>query len=305
MGSYCYFDGRFVPLEEAQVSIRTHALHYGTGCFEGIRAYWNEEQEQLYVLHLREHFERMQRSARILRIQLPLDTEGLCQATVELLRRNGHREDVYIRPIAYKNSQEIGPRLHDLSDGFAIFALPFGKYLATDKGIRCCVSSWRRVDDNAIPARAKVTGIYVNSALARSEAHDNGYDEAIVLTHDGHVSEGTGENIFLVVGGTLETPSPSDNILVGITRHSIIRMAKAELGIETLERSIDRTELYTADEVFLCGTGAEITPVTEIDRRKIGSGKVGPITAQIQELYFDAARGKNEKYRAWCTPVYP
>lgn len=304
MPSYAFFNGRVVPISEAKVSIRTHALHYGTGCFEGIRGYWNEEQQQIYVFQMSAHYERLHRSCRVLRINLPYTVEELCAITMELLLREGYREDVYIRPLAYKNAEEIGPRLHGISDAFNIFVIPMGKYLETDKGIRCCVSSWRRVEDTAIPARAKVTGLYVNSALAKTEAADRGYDEAILLNSDGHVSEGSGENIILVVDGVLVTPPPSANILVGITRNVLIQLARDELGVATVERAVNRSELYTADEVFLCGTGAEVAPVLEIDNRKIGQGTTGPITQKLQRLYFDIVRGRNEKYGHWCTPVY-
>jgi branched-chain amino acid aminotransferase len=204
---------------------------------------------------------------------------------VELVDKNGYREDVYVRPLAYKSSQAVGVRLHDLEDDFIIFVTPFGDYLDVTKGIKCCVSSWRRIDDNMIPPRAKITGLYVNSALAKTEAFENGFDEAILLTQDGHVSEGSGENIFLVMDGRLVTPPTSDNILVGITRETVIKLAQQELGIETIERPIDRSELYVADECFLTGTAAHVTPVIEIDHRKVGSGKVGEITAKLQNLY--------------------
>ncbi|MBI3966485.1 MAG: branched-chain amino acid transaminase [Chloroflexi bacterium] len=304
MAGYCYLDGKVTPLDETMVNIRTHALHYGTGCFEGIRGYWNEEHEELYVLHLREHFQRMERSGRILKIKLPFDPDGLAEITLDLLRRNGDRNDVYIRPLAFKGDHSLGPRVHDCPDSFAVYAFPLGKYIENDKPIRCGVSTWRRVDDNGIPARAKVTGLYINSALARTEANENGYDEAIVLTHDGHVSEGSAENIFIVQDGQLITPPPSDNILVGITRKSVMLLAREELGIPTIERQIDRTELYISDEVFLCGTGAEITPVGEIDRRPIGNGQMGPITRQLQQIYFAAVRGQVDRYRHWLSPVF-
>ncbi|MBI2940192.1 MAG: branched-chain amino acid transaminase [Chloroflexi bacterium] len=299
-----YFNGEFVPLAEAKISIMTHTFNYGTGCFEGIRGYWNADEEQLYLFRMPEHFGRLARSGRILGIALPDSTAELCRITIELIRRNNPREDVYIRPIAYKKSEVIGVRLHNLEDGFAIFTAPFGKYIDAQGGCRCCTSSWRRVDDNAIPARAKVTGIYVNSALAKTEAQLNGFDEAIMLTHDGHVSEGSGENIFLYADGALVTPGSSENILLGITRATVIQIAREELGIPTIERSIDRSELYSAAEVFLTGTAAEITPVAEIDRRTVGNGGIGPLTAQLQEIFFNIVRGKQRKYREWCTPVY-
>lgn len=305
MTAYAYFEGKYVPVEEAKVGIMTHALHYGTACFEGIRAYWNEEHEHLYVLKLVEHYRRMERSTRILRMKLPYSADELAEITMKLLGMNKYREDVYIRPLAYKASQVIGVRLHGLDDGFLIYTAPFGKYLEIDKGVRCMVSSWRRVDDNAVPARAKICGAYVNCALTKSEAVENGYDEAIVLTQDGHVSEGSAENLFLVIDGKLVTPCVSDNILEGITRNAIIKLARDEFGIETVERQIDRTELYTADECFLCGTGAEISPVVEIDLRPVGDGKIGEITGKLFKLYFDIVRGNVAEYKHWYRAVYP
>ncbi|MBX5492669.1 MAG: branched-chain amino acid transaminase [Chloroflexi bacterium] len=305
MNAYCYFRSQFMPLAEAKVGIVTHALNYGTGCFEGIRGNWNAEQQQLYLFRLRDHFERLARSCRVLKIQLPDSPEALCELTVELCRRNGFREDVYVRPLAFKGSEAIGVRLHDLQDDFALFAVPFGNYHEAPDGLRCGTVSWRRVPDLAIPTRAKVTGIYVNSALARTEAHEHGYDEAIMLTKDDYVCEGSGENIFAVIRGQLVTPDPSQDILVGITRDSVIQLARDELGIPTIERSLARNELYVADEVFMTGTAAHVSPVIEIDHRPIGTGAIGPITARLRELYFQAIYGRHPKYLHWCTPVYP
>lgn len=304
MPAYAYFRKEFVPLAEANINVMTHAFNYGTGCFEGIRGNWNEEEQQMFIFRAKEHFERLQRSCRILRIDLPYTAEELCDIALRLVQMCGHREDIYIRPLAYKSSEVVGVRLHNLEDDLTIFVTPFGNYLEVDAGIRCRTSSWRRIDDNAIPARAKVTGVYINSALSKTEAVLDGYDEAIMLTGDGHVSEGSGENIFIVVNGRLITPPVYDNILVGITRGTVITLAKNELGIETEERSIDRSELYTADECFMTGTAAHVTPVVEVDRRSIGTGGVGAITDQLQQLYFDVVRGKNSKYSDWCTPVY-
>src|SRR6195256_1707978 len=266
--AWAFFNGEFVPLREARVSVLTHAFNYGTGVFEGIRAYWNAEDEQLYALHLKEHFLRLHRSCRIMRIGLPYTADDLVGITLELLRRCNYREDAYIRPIAYKASPLIGVRLHDLEDAFTVFAIPFGTYIDIDRGISCSVSSWRRTDDNAIPARAKITGAYVNAALAKTEAQEAGFDEAIVLTQDGHVSEGSAENLFMVRDGTLITPPVTDNILEGIVRQSLMRIA-GDLGIPLEVRSIDRTELYIADEIFLCGTGAQLSPVTSVDHRTL------------------------------------
>jgi branched-chain amino acid aminotransferase len=282
----------------------THAFNYGTGAFEGIRAYWNKEKEQLYVFRMPEHYDRFHQSCGILKINLPHSTKELGDITCELLRKEGYNEDAYIRPVAYKASEGIGVRLHDLEDGFCLFALPFGKYIEKEEGARTAVSSWRRVDDNAAPARAKITGIYVNSALAKTEVVERGFDEAIVLTQDGHVSEGSAENIFLVRDGKLVTPAPFENILEGITRRTIMELAKDELGVDTVERRIDRSELYIAQEVFFCGTGVQVAAVVEIDGRPVGDGKIGPITDKLRQLYFDVARGSVEKYIDWCTPVY-
>jgi branched-chain amino acid aminotransferase len=302
---YAYFQKQFVPLAEAKIGIMTHAFLYGTATFEGIRGNWNEDVGQTYIFRLQDHFRRLHKSCRILKIDLPYSVEELADLTVRLVEMCGYTEDVYIRPIAYKSSEVIGVRMHDLEDDFLVFVYPFGPYLDIEKGIRCMTSSWRRVEDVGIPARAKVNGLYVNSALAKTEAQENGYDEAIMLDMDGHVSEGSGENIFMVADGRLYTPPPTDNILMGITRDSVIRLAADELGIESVERGIDRSELYVADECFMTGTAAHVSPVVEVDCRPIGDGRVGPITAQLQRLYFDVVRGKNSKYARWCTAASP
>jgi branched-chain amino acid aminotransferase len=302
--TWVFFDGEIRRYADSRLGLMTHALHYGTGCFEGIRAYWVEEQQQLFAFRMPEHFERLRDSAKILLMDIPLSTEEMCAITTELLSRNGWRQDVYIRPLVYKSSEEIGVRLHGLKDGFLVFTAPFGAYVDIDSGIRCMVSSWRRIDDNAAPARSKCTGIYVNSALAKTEAMQNGFDEAIMLTHEGHVCEGSAENIFLVRDGKLITPPESDNILEGITRSTLIHLATEEMGLEVVSRCIDRSELYIADEVFLCGTGAQVSPVIEIDRRRIGDGEPGPLTSRIQADYFAICKGQNPKYRDWLTAVY-
>ena len=304
MPKHAYFEGQIVPIEEAKISIMTHGFNYGTGCFEGIRAYWNGEGDQLYVFRLREHFERMHRSARILRIDLPFSADELSESTLELLRREGYREDAYIRPLAYKASEIIGVRLHGLEDGFAMFAVPFGRYIENEEGAHVCVSSWRRVDDNATPARAKIMGAYVNSALSKTDAVLGGYDEALVLSESGHISEGSAENFFMVRDGTLITPPVTSNILEGITRETIITLARDEMGIRTVERSIDRSEVYVCDEAFFTGTGVQVAAITQIEHRPIGSGTIGPVVTRLRELYFDVVRGKNPKYQHWCTPVY-
>lgn len=304
MPPYAFFNKQFVPLSEAKVGIMTHALHYGTACFEGIRGNWNSEEQQIYLFRVKDHYERLHKSCHIIKINLPYTVDELHRLTVELVEKNGYQEDIYIRPMVYKSSQAIGVRLHNLEDDFFIFVIPFGPYLDLEKGARCCVSTWRRIDDNMIPPRAKVTGLYVNSALAKTEAWERGFDEAILLTQEGHVSEGSGENIFLVLDGKLVTPSSSDNILMGITRDSIIKLARNELRIDTIERQVDRSELYLAEECFLTGTAAHVTPVIEIDHRQIGSGKIGKITRKLQQLYFNVIQGRNPKYLDWCTPAY-
>lgn len=299
-----YFRGEIVPMGAASVSVATHGLNYGTGCFEGIRAYWNAEAQQLYVLRLREHFERFANSRRLLRIQTRETIEELCDITLEILRRQGFQQDVYVRPLAFKSARTIKLTLSTLEDMVTIFAFPMGNYVDISSGLNVCVSSWRRVSGNAIPVRAKTTGAYVNSALAVDDASAAGFDEAIFLAESGHVSEGSSCNLFLVRGGRLHTPSTADDILEGITRNAVMEMAEREMGVTTRERTIDRTELYDADEVFLTGTGVQISPVTRIDGRPIGTGKPGPLTMELQRRYLRAVRGEDPAYSSWCTPVY-
>jgi branched-chain amino acid aminotransferase len=301
---YAFFQKQIVPLSEAKVGVMTHAFNYGTGVFEGIRGNWNEEQQQVYVFRMKEHFDRLRRSCRIMQIEFPFSDEELFSTVTRLVELGEFQEDVYIRPLAYKSSEVLGVRLHDLEDDLLIFVAPFGPYLDIEKGARCQTSSWRRVADTGIPARAKITGIYANSALAKTEAQLNGFDEAIMLDERGHISEGSGENIFVIMDGVIYTPPPSSDILVGITRDTVITLAREELGMPVVERDIDRTELYTADECFMTGTAAHVTPVVELDRRAIGDGKMGPLTAKMVKLYFEIITGKNPKYLHWCTPCY-
>jgi len=300
MPLHAFFHKQFVPLSEAKIEVMTHALHYGTAIFEGIRGNWNSEHQQIYLFRSKEHYERMQNGCQVLRLNLPYTTDELCQITIDLVARCGFQENIYIRPLAYKSSQALGVRLHDLETDFLVFAMPWGRYLDVDKA-RCSVSSWRRPDETP---RAKISGLYINNALAKTEANENGFDEAIILTSDGYVSEGSGENIFLVIDNKLVTPASYDNFLMGVTRDTVIKLAQNELGIETIERHIGRSELYTAEECFLTGTAAHITPVAEIDRRKIGNGEIGEITSRLQEIYSEVIRGNNPKYLEWCTPVY-
>ena len=298
-----FLNGEFIPADQGRVGLMTHALSYGTGCFEGLRGYWNEQRRETYIFRAREHYERLHRSCRIMNIELPYSVDELVEISAELVRRNNLRENCYLRPFAYKSDEIIGVRLHDLRDDFTIFAVPMGDYVST-AGLRCGVSSWRRVDDNMIPARAKISGSYVNSALAKTEAIKNGFDEAIMLTAEGHVSEGSAENIFLVMGKELVTPSVTENILPGITRDTVMQIARKELELITRERVIDRTELYCADEIFLTGTGAQFAPVISVDHRPIGNGQFGPISTELQRHYFDVVRGNRADYMDWCTPCF-
>ena len=300
-----FFRGDYVPLSQAKVSVMTHALHYGTGVFEGIRGNWNEEQGAVNIFRLREHYERLLRGARLLMLNIPYSVEELCDITVELVERNGHSQDIYIRPLVYKSAELVANlKLQELESDFTLITVPFGNYLGSDL-LHCCTSSWRRVDDPMIPARLKICGIYVNSILAKTEATLAGFDEAIILNQDGHVCEGSGENLFVISNGQIITPSLEDNVLPGITRDTVMELAETELGLKVQERSIDRSELYLADEVFLTGTAAHLTPVVELDHRLIADGKAGPVSSKLQKMYFDIVVGRNEKYRHWCTPASP
>jgi branched-chain amino acid aminotransferase len=302
--TWVYHDGQFGRYHDVHLGLMTHALHYGTGVFEGIRAYWNSKQEQLHLLQAPAHYERMQKNARIMRMEIPHTTEELVDITVELLKRNQFKADTYIRPLIFASSEEIGVRLHNLKHTFSIYAIPFGNYVEIESGIRCLVSSWRRLPDEALPPRAKITGAYAQSALAKSEAVEAGFDEAIVLTIGGHVSEGSAENLFMYKDGVFVTPPATDDILEGVTRLLLMQMIREELGKTVVERSIDRTELYTCDELLMCGTGAQISPVVEVDHRRIGDGKVGEFTQELQSMYFAAVRGDSPKHKGWTLPVY-
>ena len=299
-----FFEGKIVPIDEAKISIKTNSFHYGTAVFEGIRAYWNAEEEQLYILAGKEHYERLLKNARAMFMELPYTAEDLVEITKELLKQSGVREDIYIRPIVYFKDLKLTPKLVDYTPEIAIYLYPFGAYLDPEKGIRAKVSSWVRNDDNSIPSRYKIAGAYVNSALAKTEALMAGYDEAIMLNANGYVAEGSGENIFVVRNGVVATPGVNEHILEGITRALVIRILREDMCVEVVERPIARSELYIADEIFMTGTAAEVTPIVEVDNRKIGTGKVGEITKQLQEIFFNAVRGKVEKYKHLLTPVY-
>jgi branched-chain amino acid aminotransferase len=300
----CYFEGDFVAMRDAKVSIMTHAFMYGTATFEGIRAYWNADQGKLYGLKIREHVERIRQSCRILLMTNVPSVDELTGLIVETVRRNRFREDVYIRPSFYKSTKAIGVRLHHLDNELYIITVPFGNYIDTEAGVRVMSSSWRRNADEALPARGKIVGGYVNMAFQKSEAELNGFDEAIVLTADGHVNEASAANLFMVRDGVAITPPVTDDILEGVTRKAMMELLKNE-GIPVEVRSIDRSELYIADEMFLCGTGVQISPVVEIDHRPVGSGGVGPIGGLVRERYFDAVRGRLPEYSHWLTEIEP
>ncbi len=305
VAQYAYLRGEFVPLESATISIRTHAFLYGTAVFEGIKAYWLDQAGQMAIFRMADHYKRLLQSCRILHLRSPLSAAEMGQLTVEILKRNQCRGATYIRPIVYKADQRIGPILHfpDTYDDFCLFTLPMDGYLDTEKGIKVGVSSWRRLDDNAIPARAKVNGAYVNTALAKTDGYLAGYDDVVVLTNDGHVAEGSAMNLFLVRSGQLITSAVTDNILEGITRSTIIELASRELGLQVTVRPIDRTELYIADEAFFVGTATEVAPILSFDHRPVGDGKVGPITHQLRDLYSKAVHGLLPQYEHWLTRV--
>ena len=300
-----FFRGEYVPLSDARVSITTHALHYGTGVFEGVRGNWNEEKGAIHIFRLREHYERMLRGCRLLMLDIPYSLEELCSITVELVERSGYSQDLYIRPLAYKSAEVVANlKLQDLESDFCLVAVPFGSYLGTDV-LRCCTSSWRRVDDAMMPARFKISGLYVNSILAKTEATLAGFDEAIILNQDGHVCEGSGENLFLVADGRIYTPPIEDNVLPGVTRDTVMQLAHSELGLDVVETRIDRSQIYVADECFLTGTAAHLTPVVEVDSRRIGDGSPGPVSSRLRDLYFDIVVGRNPKYIHWSTIATP
>ncbi|MEX1248735.1 MAG: branched-chain amino acid transaminase [Anaerolineales bacterium] len=301
---YAYFRGKIVPYSEAKVGVMTHALNYGTAVFGGVRGYWNDAEEELFIFRPQDHFKRVLNSGRMLMMEINHSKEELVQLVVELLQKEGYRQDVYIRPLAYFADEIIGVKLHDLQTELTIFSVPFDKYVSNDTGAHVTFSSWRRVDDNMIPARAKVAGAYVNTAFIKTDAVRAGFDEALVLGQDGHITEGSAENLFMVRDGTLITPPITDNILEGITRATVLELAEKELGIPVVQRSIDRTEVYICDELFLTGTAAQVTAITKVDHRPVADGKMGPITAQLRRLYDDAVRGRLRKYRHWNLPVY-
>jgi len=297
--NYAFFRGKIVPYSDAKIGVMTHALNYGTAAFGGVRGYWSEAEEELFIFRPQDHYKRLLNSAKLMNMDVGYSPDELVHITIELLQKEGYRQDVYVRPLIYFADEIIGVKLHDLKTEITIFSVPFDKYVSNDTGAHVTVSSWRRVDDNSIPARGKIAGAYVNTAFIKSDAVRSGFDEALVLNQDGHISEGSAENFFMVRDGVLITPPITDNILEGITRRSVIELARNELNLEVRERSIDRTEVYISDELFLTGTAAQVTAITRVDHRQIADGKMGPLTAKLRELYSDAVRGKLKKYRHW------
>jgi branched-chain amino acid aminotransferase len=298
-----FFKGKIVPFETATISIMTHAFNYGTGCFEGIRGYWNEAESKMYILKLKEHYQRLLYSCRMLQIKPAMSLQEMMEATVKLVKSNNYRQDVYIRPLAYKSEAKIGLGLRGIEDDFAIFLAPFGNYLDVSSGIKVCISKYRRLSEHSLPVGAKFTGTYFNSSLAQAEAKGRGFAEAIMLSSKGNVAEGSGENLFMVKKGKLITPGLTDDLLPGITRRAVMELAKNELGIKSIEKTFKPAELYKADEMFFCGTGAQISPIVQVEKKKIGSGMVGPVTKALQDIYFRAVRGEIKKYQKWLTPV--
>ena len=303
LSKHAFFEGKIVPLADAKINIATHGFLYGTAVFGGMLAYWNEEKKRLFVFRPYDHFHRLLNSGRMMAMNIPYDEESLIQLTLDVLRSDDWKEDVYLRPTIYKSDMGIGVKLHDLKDEFCMFVIKFEKYLKNDTNAHVTFSSWRRIDDNAIPARGKVAGAYANSALIKTDANRAGFDEALVLDQNGHVSEGSAMNIFMVRGGVLVTPPVTDNILEGITRRSVIDLARNDLGLQVLERSIDRTEVFIAEEMFMTGTAAQIVAVTQVDHRPVGAGMMGPVTTKLRTLFDDVVRAKHPKYQQWNLEV--
>lgn len=292
---WAYFEGQYVPSDEAKVHIATHALQYGTGAFGGIRGYLDVSEETINIFRLPDHARRLMNSARLLRATLPFDADGLAEIIKEVIARNNPRQNVYIRPFIYKASLELSPHLSNMQDELAIYVLALNDYFGADRPLRLMVSSWMRTPDNVIPSRGKITGAYINSSFAKDQAEEAGYDDALMLNADGKIAEASGANLFIVRNGTLITSPVNSDILEGITRRSIMMFAR-DAGVAVEEREIDRSELYVADEAFLCGTGAQVTVVGSVDGRPVGSGERGPITEQIQRIFFSLVRGEDPTY---------
>jgi len=299
-----FFEGEIVPVDSAKVGIMTHALHYGTAVFEGIRGNWNPIKEKMFVFRLKEHYERLIKGCKILNMDINYSVQDLCNITIDLIKASEYKEDIYIRPLAYKSEEKVANlKLHELDSSFALMIVPFGNYIDNEKPIRCQTSSWRRPHDSMMPTGVKLSGLYTTSILAKTEAIMAGFDEAILLNFDGSVSEGSGENLFMLRDGDLVTPSETENCLLGITRDCVFEIASNEFGMEIKSRKIHRSEIYLADEVFLTGTAAHITSVGQLDNRNISSGNIGEFTKKMQDKYFKIVKGDEQKYIKWCTEI--
>lgn len=298
-----YFQGKIVPSEQALVSIQTHALQYGTSVFGGIRGYYNPSKDNVYIFRLQDHVKRLLNSAKLVQLQYSIDPAELQKIILQLVKECGYKENIYLRPFIYTSALQLSPRFHDVKADLAIYILPLNDYLDTKNGLKTMISSWRRIDDTIIPTMSKASGGYVNSALAKSEAVQNGCDEAIFLDSRGFVSEGSAENIFIVRDGKLITPTLTSSILEGITRRSVIELARKQ-GIEVIERDVTRSELYICDEAFFSGTGVQVAWIKEIDKRIIGNGNIGSVTKKLQDLFFEIVTANNDDYSQWLTSVY-
>lgn len=299
---YAYFKKKIIPIEDANINIQTNSLHYGTCIFEGIRAYYQANENSLYVLFLEEHYRRFIKNSKVLFMNIEESLEELENITIQLLKANQPSTDVYIRPFAYFSDLAISPKLIGYQTEVAIYIIPMNNYIDVDSGIKAKVSSWTRIRENILPPSIKVSGAYVNSALAKTEALLDGYDEAIMLNEHGNVCEASAQNIFIVKNNILITPPNTEDILEGITRKAILKIAE-HLNLKSEERPISRIELYQADEVFLCGTASQISPVIEIDKHVINNGKPGPITQKIQRIYFQSVRGQYLTFQNWVKKV--
>jgi branched-chain amino acid aminotransferase len=296
---YIWMDGEFIRWDKAKVHVLTHALHYGTGVFEGIRAYWNGNN--LLIFRLEDHIQRLINSAKVYWMDLPYNANGFKDIILELCRKNQLKTGSYIRPIVFRGLGEFGLNLLDSPVQCVIAAFPLGAYLK-EGGVKVCTSSWRRIPDDSIPSTSKTCGAYVTSSLAKAEANMRGFDEAILLDDKGFLAEGSGENIFLIKEGILHTPPISNSILQGITRKSVIEIA-IDQQFMVKEQSLLKSELFVSDEAFFTGTAAEITPILEVDNRKIGNGSEGKITLTLKKILSDAVLGKISKYKSWITTV--
>lgn len=301
--SIAWYDDDYRELSDCNVNISTHALQYGTIVFGGMRGYYNQDQDNVFLFRLPDHARRLLQSAHIMQMQPDLDAAKIGEIALEIARRNQYKCNVYFRPFFYKSALQLSPRLHDVEDSFALYSLKLDDYLDTTRGMRTAVSSWRRIDENIIPTRSKAGGGYINSALAKSEAIQNGFDEAIFLDSRGNVCEGSAENIFLVRDNVIITPPIGGSILEGITRRSIIELARA-MNYEVLEREIARSELYICDEAFFCGTGAQVAWIAEVDRRQIGNGQIGSFSERLRDRFVKIVVGEDDEFRHWLTPVY-